>query len=163
AEAIDGGKRDVTVSRWVTCATCSGTGGAVHASMRECAECSGRGTMIHGHRFVAAYVPCPSCPGRKLAPTDPCPACDGEGRTERSQSLVVKVPPGVDAGQQLRIHGKGNVATAGGDVGDLYITLRIDYGVFTRGGDDLYLDAFALTEVAASGGTIRIPLVCGQA
>jgi len=44
---------------------------------------------------------------------------------ERKKKLVVKIPPGVRQGQQIRLAGMGLEGRGGGKAGDLYLTVKI--------------------------------------
>jgi DnaJ-class molecular chaperone len=44
-------------------------------------------------------------------------------KTEKE--LIVTIPPNIRAGQQLRLKGMGETGRAGGQAGDLYVTIRI--------------------------------------
>lgn len=61
---------------------------------------------------------------------------DRDGQTEH---LQVRIPPGVEPGQKLRITGKGGASRAGGPPGDLMLEISItnDHR-FRREGHDLY-------------------------
>lgn len=47
------------------------------------------------------------------------------GRTVKTETHQVKVPPGVAEGQKLRLTGRGEPGTNGGTAGDLYLRVRL--------------------------------------
>ena len=51
---------------------------------------------------------------------------------EKQKELMVKIPPGVKDGQQLRLKGLGDRGKNGGIAGDLYLKIRTSDGFSTR-------------------------------
>ena len=60
--------------------------------------------------FFSVQQTCPTCHGRGSVIEDPCPSCRGQGRVQESKTLSVKVPPGVDTGDRIRLQGEGVAA-----------------------------------------------------
>lgn len=84
---------------------------------------------------------------------------DRDGETE---SLVVKIPPGVDTGSKLRLRGQGEAAAPGGPRGDLTITLNVlPHAYFTREGRDLVVEAPVSVPEAILGARIDVPTLDG--
>jgi curved DNA-binding protein len=76
--------------------------------------------------------------------------------TGRTETIRVKIPPGVHEGQRIRLGGKG----PGG--GDLYIVVHIrDHPYFRRDGRDIYLDLPISVAEAVIGGTVEVPTLDG--
>ena len=50
---------------------------------------------------------CPTCHGSGKKIEKPCKSCHGEGRVHKKKNLSVKIPAGVDTGNQLRLSGEG--------------------------------------------------------
>jgi curved DNA-binding protein len=60
---------------------------------------------------------------------------------ERTETLKVRVPPGVSDGQRIRVAGKGEPGPGRGPAGDLYLTVRLQkHPDFRVEGSDLYYD-----------------------
>ncbi len=57
--------------------------------------------------IFAVQQTCPRCKGRGSIIKDPCPKCAGHGRMRTNKRLSVKVPPGVDNGDRIRLAGRG--------------------------------------------------------
>lgn len=75
----------------------------------------------------------------------------------RSESLVVKIPPGTDSGAKLRLGGKGT------DGGDLLIRVTVDaHPFFRRDGRDLLIDVPLTVAEAALGTRVDIPTLSGN-
>ena len=81
----------------------------------------------------------------------------------RRETISVKIPPGIDTGQKLRIPGKGQPGINGGPLGDLYIQIRVlDHPVFRRKGDDLYMKREIKYSDAVLGGRIEVTTIDGK-
>ncbi len=78
-------------------------------------------------------------------------------RLPTGKELNVKIPPGVVAGQQIRLKGQGETA-AGHPPGDLLITISIaPHALFKVDGSDLRLDLPITLYEAVLGGKVRVP------
>jgi DnaJ-class molecular chaperone len=78
-------------------------------------------------------------------------------RLPTGRELNVKVPPGVVAGQQIRLKGQGETAP-GHPPGDLLITVAIaSHPFFKIEGSDLRLDLPITLYEAVLGGKVRVP------
>jgi DnaJ-class molecular chaperone len=76
------------------------------------------------------------------------------------KTIDLKLPPGVEHGQQLRIPGKGQPGPGGN--GDAMVTIEIGtHRFFTRDGDDVRLDLPVTLAEAVLGATVRVPTVEG--
>ena len=81
-----------------------------------------------------------------------------DGRT-----LDVRVPPGMEDGQTLRLRGQGGEGVNGGPAGDALITVSIrPHPVFRREGNDILLDLPVTLKEAVLGGRVTIPTVTGS-
>jgi DnaJ-class molecular chaperone len=78
-------------------------------------------------------------------------------RLPTGKELNVKIPPGVVAGQQIRLKGQGENAP-GHPPGDLLITVSVaPHGFFKVDGSDLRLDLPITLYEAVLGGKVRVP------
>lgn len=83
----------------------------------------------------------------------------GESETH---SFKVRIPPGVQEGQIIRIPGKGGEGWGGGPPGDLYLRVRMAaHPDFRVRGSDLYYDLPLAPWEAVLGCTVTIPLPDG--
>ena len=88
------------------------------------------------------------------------PQADGSARTD---TLTVKVPPGVADGARIRLSGKGSEGSNGGAPGDLYVTVHVrPHPVFRREGQDLQLDVPISVSEAILGADIELPTLDGR-
>jgi DnaJ-class molecular chaperone len=82
-------------------------------------------------------------------------------RLSNGKELNVKIPPGVAAGQQIRLKGQGETAP-GHPPGDLRITISIaPHPTFKVDGSDLRLDLPITLYEAVLGGKVRVPTIGG--
>jgi DnaJ-class molecular chaperone len=82
---------------------------------------------------------------------------DKRVRLPTGKELNVKIPPGVVAGQQIRLKGQGETAP-GHPPGDLLITVSIaPHAFFKVDGSDLRLDLPITLYEAVLGGKVRVP------
>ncbi len=81
-----------------------------------------------------------------------------DGRT-----LDVRVPPGMEDGQTLRLRGQGGDGLNGAPAGDALITVHVaPHRSFRREGDDIYLDLPVTLKEAVLGGRVTVPTVTGS-
>jgi DnaJ-class molecular chaperone len=77
-------------------------------------------------------------------------------------NLAVKIPPGTEDGQTLRLRGKGGPGFGGGRAGDALITVLVrDHAVFRREGDDILLTLPITIDEAVLGGKVTVPTIDG--
>lgn len=80
----------------------------------------------------------------------------------RKETIEVKIPPGVDQGQKIRIAGRVP-GHRGGPPGDLYLRCSIQpHPYFTREGSDIYVDVPVSVSEAVLGGKIEVPTLDGK-
>jgi curved DNA-binding protein len=80
-----------------------------------------------------------------------------------TDEIKIKVPPGINQGQKLRVPGKGNSSMNGGQPGDLLISIHIvPHPVFTRDGDDIFINKTITYSEATLGSSIDIPTLTGD-
>lgn len=79
-----------------------------------------------------------------------------------TQTLRVKIPPGVREGQLIRLAGKGQEGEGGGDSGHLYLRVKFakhpDFRVL---GANLYCDLELSPWEAVLGATVQLPTLDG--
>jgi len=86
---------------------------------------------------------------------------DTGGSQDRTETISVKVPPGVDTGSKVRIRGKGAEGPAGS--GDLYIIVHVrEHPYFRREGKDIHLELPISIVEAARGGKVDVPTIDGM-
>jgi molecular chaperone DnaJ len=114
--------------------------------------------------FFSIQQTCPKCRGTGKVITDPCQTCHGAGRVQHTKTLSVKVPAGVDEGDQIRLAGEGEAGESGGPPGDLYVQIRLKpHDLFKREQDDLYCEMPVSFATAVLGGDLEVPTLDGRA
>jgi molecular chaperone DnaJ len=166
-EAAAGAEREVELTTLTTCADCGGSGAAPGTAPARCTECGGAGEVRQVRRTMLGNVmtatTCRRCGGSGQEVRARCPSCEGQGRVSTTETLTVRIPPGIDDDAQLRVTGRGQAGVRGGRAGDLYVAIRIlPHEVFRRVGDDLGCEVSVPMTVAALGGTIEIPTLEGS-
>jgi len=163
-EAVRGTTVRIRVPTRVDCGECEGSGAAKGSRPATCQTCDGMGQVRIQQGFFSIQQTCPRCRGSGRIITNPCRKCRGEGRVVDHKSLSVKVPPGVDDGDRIRLAGEGEPGEHGGPPGDLYVEVRIkQHPIFTREGNDLYCEVPVSYTVAALGGEVDVPTLEGRA
>jgi DnaJ-class molecular chaperone len=77
-------------------------------------------------------------------------------------AVDVRVPPGMEDGQTLRLRGQGEEGTNGGPAGDALITVQVfPHPFFRREGNDIHLDLPVTLKEAVLGGRVSVPTVSG--
>ena len=157
-DAAHGVTTALNVTSEAPCSTCSGTGAAPGTSASVCPQCSGKGVLDENQGFFSFSRPCPKCAGRGMVVETPCPTCGGTGTELRPRQVKVRIPPGVDNDQRIRLKGRGGAAPQGGQPGDLYVTVKVaPHPLFGRRSRDLLLTVPVTFAEAALGAEIKVP------
>ena len=157
-DAFHGKKADITVDVSAACEACTGTGATPGTQVKGCQTCAGHGKVRANQGFFMVERTCPTCHGAGEVIADPCKRCHGEGRSEKTKTLSINVPPGVDEGTRIRLTGEGEAGARGAPAGDLYIFIHVaKHSLFEREGTTLHARAPVSFTTAALGGEIEIP------
>ena len=142
--------------------SCSGSGASQGSQPVTCQSCGGRGQIRSQQGFFSIQQTCPTCQGSGSTISDPCRPCSGTGRTQKTKSLMVKIPKGVDDGSRIRLSGEGEAGLNGGQQGDLYIFVNVnEHEIFARENENLFAEVPISMVDAAVGGAIDIPTIDG--
>lgn len=163
-EAVFGCEKDITLNVTEDCDACSGLGG--HGE-KTCPTCHGSGTMsTEQHTMFGTFMSkttCSTCHGSGHTFDETCKTCRGTGKQKAHKTLSVKVPAGVDTGNQLRIPGKGEAGSNGGPNGDVYLEFQVaEHEFFIRDENDIYLRVPVTVAEAALGCKKEIPTLDGN-
>jgi molecular chaperone DnaJ len=157
-DAVRGVTTSVHVAGEARCETCGGSGAAPGSSPVTCPMCHGRGALDDNQGLFSLSRICPQCSGRGTVIEKPCKTCRGSGVTRRTREVKVRIPPGVEDGQRIRVKGRGAAGRANGPSGDLYVTVRVaPHAIFGRRGRNLTLTAPVTFPEAALGSTVTVP------
>lgn len=162
-EAVAGTEVKIHVPSFATCEECNGTGAKKGSSPTTCATCQGHGAIRMQQGFFAVQQTCPTCHGTGQQIKDPCRVCHGLGRVQETKTLSVKIPPGVDTGDRIRLAGEGEAGEFGGPPGDLYVQISVkEHPIFTRDGANLYCEVPISFPTACLGGELEVPTLDGK-
>ena len=162
-DAFHGRVSEITVDVSGVCDPCHGSGATPGTEAKTCAQCGGQGKVRAQQGFFMVERTCPVCHGAGEVIAEPCKHCRGEGRTDKTKTLQINVPPGVDEGTRIRLAGEGEAGARGAPAGDLYIFLHVTkHAIFERQGTTLYATAPISFTTAALGGEITLPGLDGD-
>lgn len=161
--AAQGGQMAFHINVTDTCPVCHGNGAAPGSKPVTCPECGGRGTINFTQGNFSVSRPCPRCLGRGIIIAQPCPKCGGTGSITEPREISVKIPPGIQPGQTIRLKGLGNPGMNSGSAGDLYLKMNIaPHHFFWRVGLDIHARVPISDALAASGAKVRVRTISGQ-
>ena len=163
-EAVFGCKKTINVPVVNNCSECDGKGG--HGE-KSCPTCHGSGVVTSEQRTMfgsfMSRTTCPTCHGEGVTFDRNCTKCRGTGKTTKNTDIEVKVPAGVDTGNQLRVPGKGDAGVNGGPNGDLYLEFSVkEHELFMRDDDDIYLELPITITEAVLGCKKDVPTLYGN-
>jgi len=161
-EAATGCEKEIEIRKLSTCETCDGSGAQKGSRAVTCTTCRGRGQVVVSRGFFQVAQTCPNCQGTGRVIEKPCRDCHGDGRTEKTSRVKLRIPAGVDEGARLRSGGGGEAGLRGGASGDLYVVIHLaEHDIFQRDGMDLHCEMPIQFWVAALGGEVRVPTLTG--
>ncbi len=162
-DAVRGITETLKIPSQVICGECGGSGAKKGTSPETCGTCNGSGQVRMSQGFFQVQQTCPRCRGKGTIITDPCGSCYGRGRVEEQKTLSVKIPPGVDTGDRIRLSGEGEAGPGGGPAGDLYVQVVVaEHDIFQRDGKNLYCEVPITIVDAALGGELEVPTLDGR-
>ncbi|GIO27593.1 molecular chaperone DnaJ [Ornithinibacillus bavariensis] len=166
-EAIFGKETDISVPKEEKCDTCHGSGAKPGTKAETCSHCHGSGQLNTEQntpfgRVVNRRV-CHYCNGTGKIIPEKCATCGGNGTVKKNKKIHIKIPAGIDDGQQIRIAGKGEPGKNGGPAGDLYVVIQVrNHDFFTREGDNIFCELPLTFAQAALGDEVEVPTVHGK-
>lgn len=166
-EAVFGKETDIEIPREETCDTCNGNGAKPGTKPETCKHCNGSGQLNVEQntpfgRIVNRRV-CQHCNGTGKEIKHKCSTCGGTGKVKKRRKIHVKIPAGIDDGQQLRVSGQGEPGVNGGPAGDLYVVFHVrSHEFFERNDDDIYCEMPITFVQAALGDEVEVPTLHGK-
>ena len=163
-EAAFGTNKDINLDIIEDCDECHGKGGF---GEERCSECHGSGTINAEQRTIfgsfVTRTTCPRCHGKGVSYKETCKNCRGKGKITVNKTISVKVPAGVNTGNQQRMSGFGNAGSNGGSSGDLYLEYVVkSHPLFQRDENDIYLELPITITEAILGCKKEIPTLTGN-
>ena len=166
-EIYSGAEKTIKLKHNVSCTKCNGKGYPPGERLKQCPQCNGTGQLRQvGRSFfgtMTRVVTCPTCKGVGSIPTRICMNCSGTGRIEATEKIKVKISPGIEDRQVLRINGQGNAGFGGGPSGDLFVVVQEQpHDRFVRRGNNLVTTIPVIMSKAALGGYIDLKTISGD-
>jgi molecular chaperone DnaJ len=162
-EATKGVAMPLRLTSPAPCTNCHGSGARPGTSPKVCPNCNGSGVISRNQGAFGFSEPCPECRGSGSIIEHPCDECKGTGVTTRTRTINVRIPPGVEDGQRIRLAGQGEAGLRGAPSGDLYVTVHVKPDkVFGRDGDDLTVVVPVSFHELALGTTLSVPTLEGK-
>ena len=166
-EAIFGKEEVIHYHRNAECETCHGTGAKPGTDPVTCSKCHGAG-VINVERAtpfgrMMSQTTCDVCGGTGQEIKEKCETCHGHKHVEETHKVKVKVPAGVENGNQMPLRGQGEAGVNGGPYGDLYVIFRVGKSdTFEREGADIFYELPINFAQAALGDEVDVPTVHGK-
>lgn len=162
-DAVNGTEVKIRIPTQITCPTCQGNGAKPGTNPQTCPRCGGSGQIRMTQGFFSVQQTCSHCRGTGRFIPDPCINCHGSGRVQEHKTLSVKVPPGVDNGDRIRLAGEGEAGLNGGPAGDLYVQINVrPHPIFSREDNHLFCEVPISITTAALGGELEAPTLEGK-
>ncbi|MEM2236903.1 MAG: DnaJ domain-containing protein [Candidatus Caldarchaeum sp.] len=142
-DVFKGSKKEVPITTTETCHRCNGSGGEP-GYVERCSACNGTGQKVErvqtGFMYFTSVTTCSRCSGSGTIVRKACTVCRGRGFVEKTERLVVDIPPGSADGDTIVLRGKGLFDRESGRRGDLIIRLKLRPGrQFILNGDRLVM------------------------
>jgi len=167
-EAIFGVEKDIEIRHLEKCSECNGSGAEKESKIVNCDTCGGKGQVHQTQKTIfgsfSQIAMCPKCNGAGKWPEKACKECSGKGKIQKSKSIKIKIPAGVDSGARLRVSGEGNVGEKGGPSGDLYVMIYAqpdETKTFKRQDNDVYIELAFDYHQLTLGDDVEIPTLEG--
>ncbi len=161
-QAVFGETIKINIPSLIGCDTCTGSGAKKGTQATRCLRCEGRGSVRVQQGFFTLQQTCPECRGAGQTIKDPCIDCSGSGRVQKERTISIKIPPGVDQDDRIRLSSEGEAGMKGGPPGDLYVDVNIrPHPIFKREGSNLFCEVPISFTKAALGGTVEVPTIDG--
>ncbi|MFV0255036.1 MAG: molecular chaperone DnaJ [Erysipelotrichaceae bacterium] len=166
-EAIKGKTASIQLDVDEKCGSCNGSGAHSSSDIKNCTTCNGQGRVMSQQRTAFGVFQqetiCPHCHGSGKEIKNKCKKCHGSGYEHKTVKVDIKIPAGINTGQQLRISGKGEAGLNGGPNGDLIVEILVkNHKNFIRDGKNIHIKIpISLTD-AVLGAKIDVPTVYGD-
>jgi molecular chaperone DnaJ len=167
-EAAFGTEKEIEIERTEKCGSCKGSGAKKGSGKVTCETCKGSGMQRSVKRTIIGTIAtahtCPKCKGSGKVVKDPCSECSGKGILKAKRKIEVKIPAGINTGNNLRLNGEGNAGDDGAEHGDLYVAVFVEpHEIFRRDGADIFAEMPLSFSEAALGTEVDVPTLEGKA
>ena len=160
----------VTLDKHIKCTLCKGRGGLYESSILHCNKCHGKGSFMKiiqlGPGIIQQVLQtCDKCNGRgkSIKQNEICIQCNGERIQNISKKIEVTIGNGIKQDEKIIIYGEANEHPDIKYAGDLILVVnQLDDELFTRKGDDLYIQKEILLSEALCGVKFTIEHLDGR-
>ncbi|MBI2108613.1 MAG: molecular chaperone DnaJ [Parcubacteria group bacterium] len=140
-DGVFGTDRSVLLTKTSPCDSCIGTGAATGTTFTKCVTCNGQGRVQETRNsFFGTFTnvkECSVCRGKGEVPKQVCAVCRGAGVVRKQEEIAIKIPPGMQDGEVIRLSQMGE-AISGGISGDLYVRVHVSkHPIFKREGKNI--------------------------
>ncbi|MDD2332540.1 MAG: molecular chaperone DnaJ [Candidatus Cloacimonetes bacterium] len=165
-EIATGIEKKIKINVKDSCDKCGGSGSA-DGKVDSCTQCHGTGQVRRVRQSLFGQMQtvseCPSCRGEGKIIKNRCTKCYGEGRMAKLKEINVKIPPGVEEGQYIRIRGQGNIGPRNGAHGDILVLIKERQDdTFERDGNNIILEFPISFSQAVLGDEVLVPTLTGS-
>ncbi|WP_029513472.1 DnaJ C-terminal domain-containing protein [Mycoplasmopsis primatum] len=160
--AISGTEFKEKYVKYDICPKCQGEG-ATAQDVKPCARCNstGKERIRKQTPFGIAEVVsnCSGCAGSGKIVTKPCPTCNGSRYVKKEKPVTIKISPGFDTGDKVKLPGYGEKGINGGPSGDMYVVVNVKPHLFyVRNGLDLLIKQFPVSFLdIVKGNDVLVP------
>ena len=166
-EAIQGVQKEVRINYDAPCSVCNGSGAKSSSDVTTCPTCRGSGQVQQQQNTpIGTYVTtstCHQCGGTGKIIRNKCPQCHGKGYQNKTVTVKLDIPAGINTGQQLRVSGKGGRGVNGGKNGDLFVEVQVKaHSHFVRDGRNILITVPISSVEATLGCEVEVPTVYGD-
>ena len=157
-EIVNGVEKKIKVKRRVR---------AQGVTYKNCSSCSGSGQVTRITNTILGRMQssstCPNCGGSGQVISNRPSNSDSNGLVVEEQTVLVKIPAGVEDGMQLKVSGKGNDSVGDGVSGDLIVLIQEkEHPTLKREGNNLHFDLYISISDAVLGISKEIETVTGN-
>ena len=136
------------------------------AQFKTCPTCNGQGQVSTVQNTILGQMrsssACPHCEGFGKRIGNRPPGAGPDGMIRKEETVIVKVPAGVEDGNYMTVNNKGNEGISG-VCGDLMVVfIEENHPYFVRDGENVIIEANISYPTAVLGGKIEIPTVDGK-
>ena len=136
-------------------------------SYKNCSSCNGSGQVTRITNTILGRMQsastCPSCNGSGQVISNRPSNSDSNGLIVSEETVLVKIPSGVEDDMQLKVTGKGNDSVGDGIPGDLIVLIQEnEHPTLKREGNNLHYDMYISISDAVLGISKEIETVTGS-
>ncbi len=134
---------------------------------KNCSSCNGSGQVTRITNTILGRMQsastCPSCSGSGQVVSSKPSNSDSNGLIVSDETVLVKIPAGVEDGMQLKVSGKGNDSAGNGIAGDLIVLIQeSEHPALKREGNNLHYDLYISISDAVLGTSKEVETVTGS-